>query len=413
MKKLIYLSIIAAASLLTSCSSQHANSNRPSPAWDDDSLSPYTSVTTPTDYTTKIETPTLSEFTPTLAAAGFATPQLLASSEPFSLPVGLTIVALLILFYSHDYWVQKSKPGFKALRDLKFSETANPPMGDFTSSMLEGDFDMSGLVGTEIGDIGDEAGDVIELGDEIGEITGATYGEEGGPRKFIRNARLKHAKKVYNRSSRKIAKLGGNKGSIKGTADAEFAAMGGINAADLIKFINVSGFTIQSVDAFREAASFPAYLLKASLDRSQLESPGIMSIGTSSNVSVEFGTSTGVTPYYLYSFAVIKMGVAELNGVANQTITVTVKLPLLNGSRPTIVITGQVKKGYDATITVFPFTIVQGEPQYVYGKIGGNVDTSEEVLVTIGGLPSTAVASVLVPLSNHKLFRKMQAKVSK
>lgn len=286
-------------------------------------------------------------------------------------------------------------------------------LGDIGGDAYLGDFDTAAMVAEEIGDLYNdfaEGGDVYNPSEEIGDVDGL---ETGGLVKKVRKLRLQRANNQIRKGTKKAAKLGKKMGGAKSAFAAEHAAQGGINPTDQLPFVSARNFIVQYTDVFKNKATFPGYLLKGALDRSQLETPSIAQVVSSNTPGTEFGTSNGVTPYYIYAFCVIKLGVSKYQGIANQTVTITIKLPLFNGTRPTLVIVGQLTEALDATITVFPFTTVQGSPVFVYGKIGGNVDTSEEILLTVAGMPSGAVASLIVPFSGHTLFQSFQAKVSK
>lgn len=289
-------------------------------------------------------------------------------------------------------------------------------------SSLIGDprVDVASMVNTEIGDYedgdfedgdfedgdGDESGDPINAAEEFGDGDSPETGGLGIAKK-IRKARLKRTNKKITRLQKRQGKL-----NTKLGLDASRAQNGQVNSNDDLQFVSGRGVKIQSIDLFPNDASFKGRLLKGNLDRCQLETPGVVLVVNSSTPAVEFGSSYNAASYYLYAIAVIKLGVAALSGVANQTITIVAKVPALNGTRQTVTIQAQIMSQFDGTVTIFPFQIVQGKPVYVYGKAGGVAALANDFLVTITGLPSGAVASLLLPYSEHPLFKKLQSKAS-
>lgn len=262
--------------------------------------------------------------------------------------------------------------------------------GDLYSTMIE-----PFIADLEEGDMDD--GDVFDA-NEIGDLS-----EEGS----IIGKALK--KRKVKRLTKRIARLNKKKSKATGMLKAERAAAGKYSFGDSIPFLCVAGGKVESIDAFPYEANFEATKLTSILERCSYETPGAGIIVSTSTPGTEFGTTTGASVYYYYPFAVIKLGVSALNGIANQLVTLVYKLPYLNGTRTTTTVGLQLMNGSDATIIVFPYQLVQGKPVITLGRIGLASDTTDEVLITCTGLPSGAVASLFIPQSEHPLFRKWYA----
>jgi hypothetical protein len=265
------------------------------------------------------------------------------------------------------------------LGDPSFSDLIHETIGD-----IEGDLG-------EEGDVVDVVGDILEQGSLASKRNRANrVGKKLAGLKNPSGLRARHLLKKQNRLNKAIVK-----------------AEGRMTPQDSIPFVAVRGLNLITVDAFPNNSTFPAAYLKPLLDRSALETPSVMLTYTSSTPATPFGTSFGANTYYIYPCFIIKLGVSALNGISNQQVVITATVPVLNGTTQTITITAQMQQGFDGTITIFPYQTVQGYPAPVFGKVGGNALTTDEITITVSGLPSSATASLNIPLSADKTFKNL------
>lgn len=254
------------------------------------------------------------------------------------------------------------------------------------------------LIAQYIGDVEDgdvDSGDTFDMAELAGDV------EIGGPKirlfKGLRN-RMKQRKAAKKASRR-------TKSSLSSQLAAERAAAGKINPGDKIPFISAQGMVIQTIDSFPAGSTFLAESQKACVDRCQLETPGVGIVISSGTPATQFGTSFGATTYNLFPFFVIKIGTNMLNGVAGTVINITMQIPTINGTTNTVVVTAQMTDKFNGSLVVYPYILVAGRPMPVLGKVGGSAATTDEILVTITGLPaSVSTASLIVPQSNYPLF---------
>lgn len=294
---------------------------------------------------------------------------------------------------------QTSKPTFAPeMGDPAYGSFMGDVNADFSNQYAQiGDIEegapvIDSLVAQYIGDLQSdmEDGDAVDPSEMAGDV------EEGGPR------RRRRLQKRMSKAAAKLKKLGG---STTSKLKAERTLAGKINPMDQLPFVSAQGMVIQTIDAFPAGSTFVAENQKTSVDTCQLQTPGVGIVVTSSTPNVQFGTSYGATAYYLYPFFLIKLGTNLLNGVAGTIITIQALIPTINGTRNTINITAQMTDKFNGTVVIYPYLLVAGRPQAVIGKVGGDAGTTDELLVTITGLPaSVSTASIIIPQSAYPLF---------
>lgn len=267
------------------------------------------------------------------------------------------------------------------------------------SDYFEGDF--ADLVHQEIGDFdeGDlEEGEIIDVVGEIEEM-GSLAGKQRRARRVA--AKLGRVKNPASAKGRRLLKRSNrlNKAVSK--------AQGRLTYGEKIPFVAVKGLILQQINVFENTAAFETTFLKPILDRSALETPAVQFSTSSNTPATPFGTSYGVNEYYLYPCIVIKLGTSALQGIPNAMINITAVLPVLNGTTSTVIIQCQLEQGFDGTCTIWPYQLIQGKPVPVFGKVGGSALTTDEILISVTGLPSDCTVSLTVPYSASNLFKKL------
>lgn len=250
------------------------------------------------------------------------------------------------------------------------------------------------LVAQYIGDLESdfEDGDLIDASELVGDI------EVGGPK---RRARRKSAKAA--RAARKLRKAGG---STQAKLAAERTLAGKINPSDLIPFVSAQGMVIQTITQFPAGSTFVAEQQRTCVDLCQLQGPGVGIVVSTTTPATQFGTTLNANEFAFYPFIVIKVGVNLLNGIAGTIVTFAVSLPNSLGVQQTLNFTAQMTDKFNGTVVIYPYQLVAGRPQPVLGRAGGTAAaTTDEILVTITGLPANqSSASLIVPQSAYPLF---------
>jgi hypothetical protein len=299
----------------------------------------------------------------------------------------------------------KRDKNLRSVSDFIRTKNASLPKADISNSgrILEGDPFEGGpdplsawtVLSGEPDDY--STGDAEDEGDPDDYSTGDSE-MEGGPRRRRRRPFRLRRTNTAARSGRIARRLGR------------------IARNEKWNFMYIKGGIINSTP-IPESSGFPSEQMSQMLNRQNSDSPFLVDqalggiVGTTLSASLAGPASFRLTPIIW-----IKIGTSVFTGIPNSLLTISVNIPLFNGSILSITappITATYSAPFNMTLGIVPWTIVSSVPTATLCRYGAA--PGQDISVTVSGLPldtlgapSTSSLVVMAPGTQHKWTQGMR-----